>query len=258
MSGDVEVLIELERRLKIYWDSTLKNKLDASAMKVTSIDMDKITFTLLTIDYEDMKNPAISPKSLVTKEFENKSNAVLHSSFSVSEQVADSFKNSFTEGLKLGAGMKFSAGVPLIGKAAVNVSVELSLSSTQESSTTRTNSWTDTETIDIPAREMIRASFVLDQVNVRTPFTATVLARGVVTYHIDQNIGVWPRGSKPGPSTLSADLDKGTDWPTYPPLNRLPILASPKDRMFSAKGIFTGLVGLKTRVVTETIKAVVN
>jgi hypothetical protein len=115
MSQEIDVQAELTNRLKAYFDSTLRSKMNyPGSAQITSIDVSGVKFSLLSLDYDDLKNVPIVPKSLVTKEFRNDSNATIHSTFQQTEQSSDSFKWSLTQGLKLGASAKFKRAYPLL------------------------------------------------------------------------------------------------------------------------------------------------
>jgi hypothetical protein len=251
MNQDIDVHAELTNRLTAYFLSTLRAKmmygLGNANMQIASIDTSGVKFSLLSIAYDNLMNLPLTPKSLVTKEFRNESNATIHSTFQQTEQSTDSFTWSLTQGLKLGASAKFQAGVPLIGNAEANLSTELSLGAGEQKTVTTSHTWTESEVFDIPAKQSIKASIVLDEARVNTPFTATVLALGEVVYHL--NIPDLM-------NSFHASLEGGVQWPTRPDLNRLPVLVNADGRKFFAHGTFTGRVGISTHVATEQIAAV--
>jgi len=245
MSQDIDVQAELIKRLKAHFDSTLRSKLQFDARtQIAGVDISHVDYHLLSIDYDNLKSPVVSTKTLVTKEFRNPTDAVIHSTFNETQQTTDSFTYSFTEGLKLGASMKFSAGVPLVGKAGVTLTAELTLTAGQQKTVSSTNSWSESNTFDIPARHAIKASIVLNEAQVSTPFTATVLASGPVSYTLNNGQG------------FTGSLEGGVNWPTRPDLNKLPLLTSSAERTFAARGQFTGKIGIATHVDTEDIAPV--
>jgi hypothetical protein len=246
MNKETDVPAELTNRLKAYYDATLRSKMRYSSdTNITSIELSDVTYRLTAIDYDKSKEPPIEPNSLVTKEFKNDSDAVIHSQFQQSEQSTDSFKWAITEGLKIGASAKFQAGVPLIGQAEANLSTELALGASQESTVTKTHTWSETVTIDIPPKHSIKCSIVLNEVHADFPLTATVRAEGSVVYHLN----------KPN-SDFNASLDGGVFWPTRPDLNKLSVLPDSAAHEFRAKGQFTGRVGISSHVDTSELKKV--
>jgi hypothetical protein len=243
MSQDIDVQGELTNRLKAYFTSTLRAKMRWNpGTEIVSVDTSGVTYKLVAIDYENLKQPIVKPRALVSREFRNDSNATIHSTFQQSEQNTDSFSWSITAGLKLGASAKYKAGVPFIGQAEVTLSAELTVAAGKTNTVTHANTWSESVTLDIPAKNAIKASIMLNEAHVDTPFTATFLAQGQVKCVLnipDQQ--------------FFATLDGGIDWPTRPDLNHLPVLADAKARQFQANGTFTGSAGLSTFVTTEEL-----
>lgn len=215
-------------------------------VKLKKIDLDAVKFSLLTIEYEDTKNFPVTPDLLFEKEIDNPTDATIHSRFEKTSESIDTFKWSVTEGLKLGASATFKVGVPIIGEGKSTLSAEVSLGAGQESTKTVTEKWTVGDVIDVPPRHSIRANFILNKAKPDTPFVAFVEAHGRCRYLTDPA----PFGGTDG---FWADLDDGVQWPTRPDWQGLPILPDESARKFEARGIFSGAIGLRARVVTSKL-----
>jgi hypothetical protein len=123
------------------------------------------------------------PVSLKKSFFENDTSAADKQTFTVDQKTTETFSWSLKEGISVG--LKFSAKIPLVGKAGVEVNV--SLESTQEWTNTVEKSWAYSAEVTVPAKSKVETSFIVSESKYSIPFTLPVQVRG--RYSIKFNDG---------------------------------------------------------------------
>ena len=167
--------------------------------------------------------------------------AEIESRFMESVAYTSEFTWSIKEGLKVGAESTVKIEAPMLGESGVKFSAEISLESTQEQKKSDKQTWEQEVSIKVPAKTSIEATTVLQEGNVDTPFTITLIATGSakIVKHTDgssaENTGTLERGwGSPGPPP--------SKW-----------LADDNARKFKAKGVFKAVNGLYITVSTKDL-----
>lgn len=86
----------------------------------------------------------------------------------------------------------------------MSLTAELSFVAGQSGTVTHANTWSETVTLDIPSKNAIKPSIMLNEAHVDTPFTATFLAQGRLKYTLNTS------------ESFFASLDGVVDWATRP------------------------------------------
>lgn len=100
-----------------------------------------------------------------------------------SETISEtaSFSFSFTEGLKVGAKTTVTTKIPFVAEGKVELSAEGSFSSTQTDTTTKSQSFTVSQTINVPAHKRVVTTARVDVVQYKGNLTAKVRVNGRIS-----------------------------------------------------------------------------
>lgn len=130
-------------------------------------------------------NPALSlqslqgsHQSLATSSFRNSTTVQDTATFNQSETHTAAFSVAVTEGIKLGAQTKVTAGIPFIVGSEINLSAEATLSSTQTTSSTESQTFSINTQINVPPNSRIDASLVIDALQYAGTLTNNVRVAG--------------------------------------------------------------------------------
>lgn len=108
------------------------------------------------------------------------------------ETSTQSFEWSITEALAIGVEISATEGVPAVASSSQKVTVNLSLSSTQKSTVTNTQSWSVNTILTIPPQSSIKADIVIGTQSYNINFTVSVMLNGYVAiWNNDKVNGHW-------------------------------------------------------------------
>ena len=212
-------------------------------------DTSKVQLRVVNINYVDLQKFLVKKPIVLREEtIANSSGATITHTFSFSKQTTDSFQWNIKAGLKLQAGAKAKAGLPIVGEAEVSTSVTLSFEGGYVNTHSQTNNWNDSVQIQVPAHTSVQTQALLSTGDVsKVPFKACLHAVGLVgcLYQRDSRPAVWHW----------ADLDTGTGWvdPNFQKLKKLPL--DPADREFIVDGEFSGSVGFNVIITSSPVTA---
>jgi hypothetical protein len=140
---------------------------------IKKLDLD---FELVTMDYADLEVTHERPNAIQTTEFRNDTDGTDQQVFSVDRATTDTFTWTITEGLELGT--TFKVGVPFFVNE--QASIKINFSSTQGQSTSVQRRWSTSNTVVVPPRSVVTASFIVYEGRLDTPFTAKFKADGKI------------------------------------------------------------------------------
>jgi len=144
------------------------------------LDLSQVTLDVLSIDYETV-NPLYQPKFIGKDKYSNIGTIDDDYTFSVGSEIRRTYELSFTEGLKISVGAKFKAGLPFVGEAEAQLSVEGSFSSTQKWADSDSEDWRRNIKARVPAGTKVVLKMYLKEAEYNPHFTAQVRIGGNVT-----------------------------------------------------------------------------
>lgn len=131
---------------------------------------------------------------IAEKKYINKGDVTIDDQFSYSKTVEDSFTFKFSKGLKTGTKVTVDAKIPLIKVGgSVEVSGEYSFDSEQSWTTRKTETFSDTITIHVPAKTTVEATATLSTEKGRLAFTGTATVTNTRAW-----VTVWFKLKGPG------------------------------------------------------------
>lgn len=161
-------------------DARTKGKNFANFLDVLNTDQ-----VQLTVTGDPTYSPALSlqslhgsHQSLATSSFSNSTTVQDTATFNQSETHTASFSVAVTEGIKLGAQTKVTAGIPFLVGSEINLSAEATLSSTQTTSSTESQTFSINTQINVPPNSRIEASLVIDELQYTGILTSNVRVAG--------------------------------------------------------------------------------
>lgn len=142
---------------------TLNNKLEIDAKELK--DVSYVIVDRIKIENEVYsKSPDIIYKPLMLRKhtYENNSDVEQQEFFEYSETIQDTFSFGFKETIKVGA--KVSAGINIeILSAGVEISTEVSFEANQQWTSTKSTTWKERTTINVPPHSKVEASAFINQ-----------------------------------------------------------------------------------------------
>ncbi|NOT83717.1 MAG: ETX/MTX2 family pore-forming toxin [Methylococcaceae bacterium] len=179
------------------------------------------------------QTPMLTPVIAFDQTLTNHSNVQDSSTVSFTRSETASFSFGFKEGLKIGTKAKVKVGIPLIADGEAEVSGELTFDANQQWTTSNTQSWSASETVNIPPNSTLRVQGIIQ--NAKTKATFSGFAR--VT---DGNVLVWFKYTDP---------TKGyTEFPIP-----VTVLLTKDQRSFPVSGSYDGIEGVSTNWVVNPV-----
>lgn len=160
----------------------------------------------------------------------------------------DSFQWGLTEQLTVGAKVTFEANVPFIGKAETELSVELSLGSSQSWSKTINTTIEYQDVITVPAHTRVNATGIVKVVNsVTSTFNMTIKASATSTQFTDS------------PINLTGEQVAALFTLQNPNLKNIRVVSSDESSaIISFPGIFKGDFGVETETILSEPESLNN
>ena len=185
------------------------------------------------------QQPLDAPGFVYTQEFHNDTDLEQSSTFQREESTTATFSWSLKEGLKVGIKVSGSVGLPLVAEGKVEASTELSFEATQTKTESKTQKWTVSQPIKVQPRSSVTATMTVDEKKYDIDFTSDIRISGYVA--------IW--------NNDKIDLGGGKHWLYFFPVSKV-IRENPtpnyevqgNDVIYHAKGVFTGVQGVGTRV----------
>jgi len=119
------------------------------------------------------------PKSLATQSMSNNSNDSQTMNVQISEQYQTKSSWSQKDGVKVGVKVGFKAGIPLLGDSSVEVSTEYSHEWTSGTEETKTQTFTATLPMVVPAKSRCSSRVTFHESKMDIPWSAKAAWRGV-------------------------------------------------------------------------------
>lgn len=166
----------------VYYLAVIRNlpNLD-NYLNVLQTDQVQITYTNAPPVYTPPLAPASFQGTLATLATSNFSNATAvqdTATFDQSETHTASFSVAVTEGIKLGAQTKVKASIPFLASTEVNLSAEATLSSTEATRSTDSQTFSIDTKINVPPASRIAASLVINSLQYNGTVTSQVQVSG--------------------------------------------------------------------------------
>ncbi|CAN5279440.1 hypothetical protein BH09BAC4_BH09BAC4_33720 [soil metagenome] len=145
--------------------------------------------TYQSLNYDTSNyNPVSGSISSTVSSFNNNSSVQDSQAYAQSVTTTQQFAWSITESLQVGVQVSATEGVPSVASATEQVSVNLTLSSTQSETTTNSQSWSINTTINVPAESVVDATLVVTTNQYDIPWTATCLLSGSVAIWFNNKV----------------------------------------------------------------------
>lgn len=144
------------------------------------VDQSTCTYELGEFKYFHTE-PIWNPNSLYTVGYDNGSNSQDSVVLKRSESTTATFSWSITEGIKIGAKTTIQAGIPKIVDGKIELSTELSLSSTQTKTESKTQTWEVNTNITIPPWTHIDANLIMRAGEQNANFEVDITCGGYAT-----------------------------------------------------------------------------
>ncbi len=170
-------LVDIDQITKAFWDREW-HRYVAPGDKLGDIDNSEIIVKVHTIKYSSFE-PVKTPNIIGTFHFVNDTNATQEQTIQTSKKTAATFHWSVTEGIKVGAKVSGSVGLPLVTEGKVEASIELNFSSTQGQSETVEQQWSFSSKIPVPPMSVIAANVTVMEETYSPEFTAVIELTGI-------------------------------------------------------------------------------
>jgi hypothetical protein len=180
------------------------------------------------------------PSATFEDERNNNTDTEITSTFSFNEETTSTFSWSLTESVDVGVRAGITAPSPA-GFITGEVSVNLSLSSTQQQEDQTTRYWSREEQVPVPPRSLIKAKMVIMQAQYDMEFTSDVTLTGYVAVWLKDKRDVYnPTGNN---FLWLWFIPVGTVFSAQP-VPGFTVVSNSEVR-FQAKGRFKGVQGYK-------------
>lgn len=169
-------LVDIDQITKAFWERDW-HRYVAPGDKLGDIDNSGIQVKVHTIKYSGFE-PVKSPNIIGSFHFLNDSSATQEQTIQTSKKTSATFQWSVTEGIKVGAKVSGSVGLPLVAEGKVEASIELNFSSTQGQSETVEQQWSFSSKIPVPPMSVITADVTVMEDTYSPEFTAVIELTG--------------------------------------------------------------------------------
>ncbi len=245
--SEIDVNDQLKQALQKRWGNNL------GGWHVQSFDTSKVLMRILQIEYPGFNRAETKkPTVIAEQEYTNDGNTTITDEFTYSGDTTAESEWHVTGGLKLTAGAKGKAGVPLVAEGEASYSAEVDFEAGGGGKTSKTDGWSHTVTITVPPETRVKAEALVTVGTITNqPFKAHVQVYG--------QVGAVIVTGGPNPiitSTMWGDIETGKGWvnPNFGPLSKPPL--DPKDLLFTAEGTYSGTSGLYVNVTTTPMAMV--
>ncbi|WP_347218257.1 ETX/MTX2 family pore-forming toxin [Chryseobacterium sp.] len=152
----------------------------------------QVNTTTQSIVYDGNSLPTNGSDVAFETIYNNNTQVANQQSLIETETSTQAFEWSITEALSIGVEISATEGVPAVASSTQKVTVNLSLSSTQKSTVTNTQSWSVNTMLTIPAQSSVKADIVIGTQSYNINFTVTVMLNGYVAiWNNDKVNGHW-------------------------------------------------------------------
>jgi hypothetical protein len=206
-----------------------------------------------TIAYGVGNLPVATSITSAATSFNNGSDVAQSQSVTLSETTTQDFNWSTTQALSVDVTVSASMNIPGIAQFGGSVSTDMTFSTTDGGSTSKSQNWTLGETLTVPAHSTVAANLVVTCQSYDLPWTATCLLTGSVALWFNNRWEMIPGSGQhflwfvPIQSMLAVVQQVGSiiDTTGY--------TVAPGGIFAAASGTFTGAQGIASQiVVTQT------
>ena len=210
------------------------------------VDLSECTYQWSEVHYSNTE-PSWNADSLYTIGVDNASPGEVSVSLKRSESTTATFTWSLTEGIKVGVKTDVEVGIPKIADGKIEVSAEMNLSSTQASTTSKTQVWEVDAAITVPAWTHVDASMILKQGVQDAAFEIDVTCGGHATAYVNS-----------GGQTVIVDVSQAVllhDYANVPSKRYTPPADDDSDDdgefVIALRGLFKGVQGVGVTILQK-------
>jgi hypothetical protein len=148
--------------------------------------------TYQSIVYDNGPEPINGSARSIKTDYRNNTSLEQSVVYKESMTMEQSFTWSMTESLSIGIEMSATVGVPKVAESSMKVTTTLSLSSTQGSTSKKTQTWAIEQPLRIPPRTHVNAQLVVGTQDYDINWTATCKLEGYVAIWFNNKVALNP------------------------------------------------------------------